>query len=106
MFALLTKNRLLTVLNGGQWPAGTPEEPSCVLDSVWGCDFNPPEPLGSPGEIAIGLFTVYYLHSLILQVVFSRSIGLVVCTSRDCGPESSSFVAGIESGSSAPEASS
>ena len=56
MFALLSNIRLLTVLNGGQWPAGTPEEPSCYLDSVWGCEFDPPAPLGSAGKITVLIF--------------------------------------------------
>jgi hypothetical protein len=46
MFSLLAR---LTSLNGGQSSPGTPEEPTCFLDSVWGCDFTPPEPIGSPG---------------------------------------------------------
>ena len=50
MFALLATKHLFTLLNGGQWPATTPEEPCCNIDSVWGCDFAPSKPLGAPGN--------------------------------------------------------
>ena len=90
MFALLVSKHIFTLLNGGQWPSTTPEEPCCNIDSVWGCDFTAPKPLGGPGVM------IFFTSKDLCFCFLTFNAGQIICSSKCCYSESESFLSGLK----------